>query len=77
LRRGVASFLRVGNDVIDGGVGLVDVAIAVKVVSIAKLVLCDPDTECGAVFGMRAFEACFEFVYGFVLGGGTHDERRD
>jgi hypothetical protein len=63
---------------VDGGAGLVDVAIAVERVRIAKLMLCDPDAEFGAILGTRAFEACFEFVYGFVLrgavGGGERQE---
>jgi hypothetical protein len=68
LRGGVASFLGVGHDVVDGGAGLVGPAIAVELVSIAELMLCDADAEIGAVFGPRAFDPCFEFVDGFVLG---------
>src|SRR5208282_354340 len=68
LGDGVASFLGVGNDVLNGGAGLVDLAIAVELVGIADLILCDPDGEIGTVLGTRAFEACFELVHGFILG---------
>ena len=57
LRCRVAGFLAVANDVLDGSAGLLDLAIAVELVSIAKLMPCDLDAEFGAVFGMRAFEA--------------------
>src|SRR5882762_10867341 len=50
-----------------------------RALSIAKLMLRDPDGEFGAVFRTRAFEACFEFVYGFVfgraVGGGEGEEK--
>src|ERR1035441_9790600 len=68
LGYGVASFLGVCNDVIDGGAGWVGLAIVVELVGIAELILCDPDGEFGAVLGTGAFEARFELVYGFVLG---------
>src|SRR5258706_2318044 len=72
----VVSFLRVGNYVIDGGARLLGSAVAVEFVGIAKLMLCDPDGEFGAVFGPRAFEARFEFVDGFVLSRRTRDEAK-
>ena len=68
LRYGVASFLGVGNDVVNGGAGLVGLAIVVKLVGNAELILCDADGEIGAVLGTRACEARFELVCGFVLG---------
>ena len=37
--------------------------------------LCDPNAEFGAVFGTRAFEARFEFVYGFFLGGANTEAK--
>ena len=65
----VAGFLRVGNDVIHGGAGLVGLAIAVQFVGIAKLTLCDPDGEFGAFLRPRAPEACLELVAGRSLPG--------
>ena len=75
LHGGVAGFLGVGDDVLDGGAGLVDLAFIVELVGIAKLMLRDPHAEFGAVFGARLLEACLKFVHGLVFGGSAQQTR--
>src|SRR5208282_6117104 len=78
LYRGVAGFLRVGDDVIDGCARLFNVACAVEFVRIVKLLLCDPHAQVGTILGMSTFEARFEcrysFVFGRAVGEAEHDE---
>src|SRR5208282_2904894 len=71
LRGSITRFLGVGNDVGDRGGGLLNLAILVERVGIAKLTPCDLHAEFGTVFETRAFQACFQFGYGGVLGGAV------
>jgi hypothetical protein len=77
LRCRVARPPAVSNDVVDGAAALIVIAVIVKRVSVAELMLRDPYAEIGAVLDSRVFETSLEFVYGFVLGAGVQREREE